>query len=80
MAIEMIEEFDLGTQIKVIGIGGGAGTTCGLAMARGAARRVRTSEARCTKLVMFIRLSKINAWVVRPHRAIFRLAPGKPRI
>jgi len=26
MAIEMIEEFDLGTQIKVIGVGGGAAT------------------------------------------------------
>ncbi|HET7793530.1 MAG TPA: cell division protein FtsZ, partial [Rhizobacter sp.] len=25
MAIEMIEEFDLGTQIKVIGVGGGGG-------------------------------------------------------
>ena len=31
MAIEMIEEFDLGTQIKVIGVGGGGGnasSTC----------------------------------------------------
>ena len=25
MAIEMIEQFDLGTQIKVIGVGGGGG-------------------------------------------------------
>jgi len=26
MPIEMIEEFDQGTQIKVIGVGGGGGT------------------------------------------------------
>ena len=31
MAIEMIEEFSMGTQIKVIGVGGGGGNEIGRA-------------------------------------------------
>ena len=38
MAIEMIEEFDQGTQIKVIGVGGGGGN--------GAAPVIRSEERR----------------------------------
>ena len=34
MAIEMIEEFSLGTQIKVIGVGGGGGNAVGHMIAR----------------------------------------------
>ncbi|HJW10245.1 MAG TPA: hypothetical protein VJ598_00575, partial [Albitalea sp.] len=35
MAIEMIEEFDLGTQIKVIGVGGGGGNAVDHMIAQG---------------------------------------------
>ena len=35
MAIEMIEEFDLGTQIKVIGVGGGGGNAVEHMIAQG---------------------------------------------
>ena len=35
MAIEMIEEFDLGTQIKVIGVGGGGGNAVDHMIAKG---------------------------------------------
>jgi len=35
MAIEMIEEFDLGTKIKVIGVGGGGGNAVDHMIAQG---------------------------------------------
>ena len=44
MAIEMIEEFNLGTQIKVIGVGGGGGNAVEHMIERGrAGRRVHLS-------------------------------------
>ena len=47
MAIEMIEEFSMGTQIKVIGVGGGGGNAVEHMIEQGVAgRRVRLRQHR----------------------------------
>ena len=47
MPIEMIEEFDQGTQIKVIGVGGGGGNAVDHMIAQAAGRRIHLRQHRC---------------------------------
>ena len=46
MPIEMIEEFNMGTQIKVIGVGGGGGNAVEHMIARASGRRVHLRQHR----------------------------------
>jgi cell division protein FtsZ len=68
MAIEMIEEFDQGTQIKVIGVGGGGGNAVDHMIARRARRGVRLRQHRRAGAEPLERAPPDPARHLRPRR------------